>query len=79
MSGVLTLVATPIGRLGDLRPAVEAFASADLVCCGDTRRTGSLLKHAGVRAAELRRLDDHTEFEAIPMCSTGCVKVSGCW
>ena len=67
MSGVLTLVATPIGNLGDLSPrAVEAFASADLVCCEDTRRTGSLLKHAGVRAAELRRLDDHTEFEAIP-------------
>lgn len=67
MSGLLTLVATPIGNLGDLAPrAVEAFESADLVCCEDTRRTGSLLKHIGVRVAELRRLDDHTEFEAIP-------------
>ena len=68
MSGVLTLVATPIGNLGDLSPrASEALASADLVCCEDTRRTGSLLKHAGVRAAELKRVDEHTEFDAIPV------------
>lgn len=67
MSGVLTLVATPIGNLGDLSPrAVEALSTADVVCCEDTRRTGSLLKHAGVRAAALRRLDEHTEYDAIP-------------
>lgn len=67
MTGSLTLVATPIGNLGDLSPrAVETLAAADLVCCEDTRRTGSLLKHAGVRATELKRVDEHTEFDAIP-------------
>lgn len=67
MTGVLTLVSTPIGNLGDLAPrAVEALEAADLVCCEDTRRTGSLLKQIGVRVDELRRLDDHTEFESIP-------------
>ena len=67
MTGVLTLVATPIGNLGDLPArAVDSFETADLVCCEDTRRTGSLLRHLGVHVAELRRLDDHTEYEAIP-------------
>lgn len=64
--GRLVLVGTPIGNLGDLTPrAVEALAAADLVCCEDTRRTGRLLQHAGIRARELRVVNDHTEERAV--------------
>jgi 16S rRNA (cytidine1402-2'-O)-methyltransferase len=60
--GTLWLVATPIGNLGDLPPrAVEVLAGAALVCCEDTRRTGRLLQHAGVRAARLAVANEHTE------------------
>lgn len=64
--GRLVLVGTPIGNLGDLSPrAVEALAAAHLVCCEDTRRTGRLLQHAGVRAPGLKVVNDHTEDSAV--------------
>ena len=40
----LTLVATPIGNLGDLSPrALAALKDADAVLCEDSRVTGGLL------------------------------------
>ena len=62
----LWLVATPIGNLGDLTPrAVEVLDSVRLVCCEDTRRTGLLLQHAGIRAERLAVCNEHTEFARI--------------
>jgi 16S rRNA (cytidine1402-2'-O)-methyltransferase len=65
--GVLVLVGTPIGNLGDLTPrAVEALRSADTICCEDTRRTGRLLQHAGVERPRLVVVNDHTEAGEVP-------------
>ena len=62
----LWLVATPIGNLGDLAPrAVEVLAHTGLICCEDTRRTGLLLRHAGIRAERLTVCNDHTETNCI--------------
>lgn len=58
----LWLVATPIGNLGDLAPrAVDVLRHCALICCEDTRRTGVLLQHAGIRAERLAVCNDHTE------------------
>jgi 16S rRNA (cytidine1402-2'-O)-methyltransferase len=64
MAGTLVLVATPIGNLEDLSTrAVAALRSADCVCCEDTRRTGNLLRHLGIRAPRLIVINEHTEYD----------------
>ncbi len=62
----LWLVATPIGNLADLSPrAVDVLAHVGLICCEDTRRTGLLLQHAGIKAGRLAVCNDHTEFSRV--------------
>ena len=51
---MLHAVATPIGNLGDLsQRALDAFRSASLIACEDTRRTWQLLSHAGIPRPEM--------------------------
>lgn len=61
--GVLVLVATPIGNLGDLSPRAQSvLAEADLICCEDTRRTRALLSAFEIRAGNrLLSLHGHNE------------------
>lgn len=62
----LWLVATPIGNLSDLTPrAIETLERVALVCCEDTRRTGLLLRHAGIRAERLAVCNEHTEIDRV--------------
>ena len=50
MSGMLYLVATPIGNLGDFSPrAVETLANADFIAAEDTRVTRKLLTHFAIK------------------------------
>ena len=51
---MLHIVATPIGNLADLTPrALEAFKTASLIACEDTRRTWQLLTHFGIPRPEM--------------------------
>ena len=66
MAGKLLVVATPIGNLDDLSPrARAAFESADLVACEDTRHTGRLLAHLGIKKP-LVSLHEHNERQRLP-------------
>jgi 16S rRNA (cytidine1402-2'-O)-methyltransferase len=50
MPGKLFVVATPIGNLEDMAPrAVRVLREADLIAAEDTRHTGHLLTHFGIR------------------------------
>ncbi|MBQ6895828.1 MAG: 16S rRNA (cytidine(1402)-2'-O)-methyltransferase [Oscillospiraceae bacterium] len=50
MSGVIYVVATPIGNLNDLTPRMkEAFEAADFIAAEDTRVTVKLLNHMGIK------------------------------
>jgi 16S rRNA (cytidine1402-2'-O)-methyltransferase len=57
----LYVVATPIGNLGDITlRALETLAAADLVLCEDTRTSGHLLTHFGIRTHRAA-LHEHNE------------------
>jgi 16S rRNA (cytidine1402-2'-O)-methyltransferase len=64
MSGTLFVVATPIGNLEDLSPrARQTLAEVDLIAAEDTRHTGRLLSHLGVKTRQFA-LHDHNEQQA---------------
>jgi 16S rRNA (cytidine1402-2'-O)-methyltransferase len=67
-SGTLTLVATPIGNLGDFTPrAAEALAGADIIACEDTRITRKLLRLTGTATtARMVPYHDHNGAEMRP-------------
>lgn len=50
MAGILYLVATPIGNLGDMSPrGVETLAQADFIAAEDTRVSLKLLTHFNIK------------------------------
>jgi 16S rRNA (cytidine1402-2'-O)-methyltransferase len=62
--GTLFVVATPIGNLDDLSPRARAvLAAVDLVAAEDTRVTGRLLSHFGIKKRQIP-LHEHNEESA---------------
>jgi 16S rRNA (cytidine1402-2'-O)-methyltransferase len=62
-SGILYIVATPIGNLGDITArAVEALKGANLVLCEDTRVAKKLLEHFGV-GAPMQSYHQHSDLQ----------------
>jgi 16S rRNA (cytidine1402-2'-O)-methyltransferase len=59
--GILHIVATPIGNLGDLSPrALDTLRTVDAICAEDTRHTRQLLAHYGIERP-LVALHEHNE------------------
>ncbi|HGO5814672.1 TPA: 16S rRNA (cytidine(1402)-2'-O)-methyltransferase [Mannheimia haemolytica] len=59
--GILYIVATPIGNLGDItQRALDTLSSVDLVAAEDTRHSGLLLSHYGIKKPFFA-LHDHNE------------------
>ena len=66
MSGMLILVPTPIGNLGDISPrAAEALAQADFIAAEDTRVSIKLLNHLGLKK-QLVSYREHNKQESGP-------------
>lgn len=65
-SGVLFVVATPIGNLKDITiRALKILAEVDLIACEDTRRTARLLSAHGIRTPMLSYFE-HNELRRVP-------------
>ncbi|MCP3958445.1 MAG: 16S rRNA (cytidine(1402)-2'-O)-methyltransferase [bacterium] len=70
MSGKLLIVSTPIGNLDDISPRVRAaIEEADFVACEDTRHSGRLLAHLGLKKRMLS-MHDHNERRRLPQLVT---------
>ncbi len=66
-AGILYVVATPIGNLGDLTPrAREVLAQVSLIAAEDTRHSGQLLKHFGIETPVVS-LHEHNEAQRSAM------------
>lgn len=61
MSGILYIVATPIGNLGDIsQRAVEILKQVDLIAAEDTRHSKTLLERFGIKT-KVQAYHEHNE------------------
>jgi 16S rRNA (cytidine1402-2'-O)-methyltransferase len=66
LQGILYIVATPIGNLGDMTiRAIETLKTVDLIASEDTRNSGFLLKHFGISTPQTS-YHEHNERQKAP-------------
>ena len=72
----LYVVATPIGNLADMsQRAIDLLEAAEIVAVEDSRVTGKLLHHLGLKK-KMRRYNDHSgeaERESLVAAARGAV------
>ncbi len=60
--GILYLIATPLGNLGDVSERCRTIIEeVDLLACEDTRTTGRLLHHLGINRKKAVSYHDHNK------------------
>lgn len=70
MSGILYVVGTPIGNLGDLSPrAVEVLSSVDFIAAEDTRVTLKLLNHFEIKKPMISYFEHNKRERGEIICS----------
>ena len=68
-TGVLYVVGTPIGNLGDLSPrAAETLEMVDFIAAEDTRVTVKLLNHLGVKKPMVSYFEHNKQFRGEIIC-----------
>lgn len=67
--GVLYVVGTPIGNLGDLSPrAAETLETVDFIAAEDTRVTVKLLNHLGIKKPMVSYFEHNKQFRGEIIC-----------
>ena len=78
MAGMLYLVPTPIGNLGDISTRCrETLESADFIAAEDTRVSLKLLNHLGIKKSLVSYYEHNKAFKGNvildrPLCSDHC-------
>jgi len=68
-TGVLYVVGTPIGNLGDLSPrAAETLEMVDFIAAEDTRVTVKLLNHLGIKKPMVSYFEHNKQFRGEIIC-----------